>query len=69
MGAQHQHHYVWIYTLLVVIVSVTSFKTVVGLVDGMYTVMAIPTMTSALLLAPKVNRAAKDYFSRLESLR
>jgi AGCS family alanine or glycine:cation symporter len=41
--------------------------------DGMYATMAIPTMTSALLLAPRVNRAARDYFARhraeLEALR
>lgn len=64
LGAQHQHHYIWIYTILVIIGSVVSLKTVVGLLDGMYAVMAIPTMISALLLAPKVNRAAKDYFAR-----
>lgn len=64
IGAQHQHHYVWIYTVLVVLGSVTTLKTIIGLLDGMYALMAIPTMISALLLAPKVNRAAKDYFIR-----
>lgn len=64
IGAQHQHHYIWIYTILIIVGAVTSLKTVVGLLDGMYAVMAIPTMVSALLLAPKVNRAAKDYFAR-----
>lgn len=64
IGAQHQHHYVWIYTALVIIGAVVTLETVVGLIDGMYAVMAIPTMVSALILAPKVNRAAKDYFAR-----
>lgn len=69
VGAEHQHHYIWIYTLLVVAGSITTFKTVVGLIDGMYAVMAIPTMVSALLLAPKVNHAARLYFTRGEPTR
>lgn len=64
IGAQHQHHYIWIYTALVIIGAVVTLETVVGLIDGMYAVMAIPTMASALILAPKVNRAAQDYFAR-----
>jgi len=40
---------------------------VVHLIDGMFAVMAIPTMITAMLLAPKVKEAAKDYFSRIES--
>lgn len=62
IGAQHQHHYVWIYALLIVLGSVVSVQAVIGLVDGFYAMMAIPTMISALLLAPRVNRAAMRYF-------
>jgi len=64
IGAQHQHYYVWIYSVLVIVGSVVTLETVVGLMDGMYATMAIPTMTSALLLAPHVNRAARAYFAR-----
>lgn len=64
IGAQHQHHYIWIYATLVVLGSVVSLRAVIGLVDGLYATMAIPTMVSALLLAPRVNRAARDYFAR-----
>lgn len=63
-GAQVQHHYIWFYGTLILIGSVVSLDTVLGLIDGMYAVMAIPTMTASLLLAPKVNAAARDYFSR-----
>jgi AGCS family alanine or glycine:cation symporter len=48
----------------VVFGSVTSLTAIIGLIDGLYATMAIPTMISALLLAPKVNRAARDYFQR-----
>jgi AGCS family alanine or glycine:cation symporter len=33
---------------------------------GMYALMAIPTMLSALILAPKVMAAAREYFEGLE---
>lgn len=62
IGAERQHHYVWIYTLLVVIGAVASLEAVIGLIDGMYAVMAIPTMVSTLLLARKVNEATAAYF-------
>jgi len=64
IGARHQHHYVWIYAALVVFGSVTSLTAIIGLIDGLYATMAIPTMISSLLLAPKVNRAAREYFQR-----
>lgn len=64
IGAQYQKHYIWFYAVLVVIGAVASLKLIVAVVDSMYALMAIPTMTSALLLAPKVNEAARQYFSR-----
>ncbi len=63
IGAERQHYYVWIYSVLIVVGAVVTLETVIGLIDGMYATMAIPTMISALLLAPRVNRAAKDYFT------
>ncbi|MCH8545017.1 MAG: alanine:cation symporter family protein [Alcanivorax sp.] len=64
LGAEHQHHYIWFYGALILIGSVVSLDMVLGLVDGMYAVMAVPTMIASLLLAPKVNAAARDYFRR-----
>lgn len=65
IGAKYQHHYLWIYTALVILGSTVSINTVLGLLDGMYAVMAIPTMLSTLLLAKKVNQEARRYFSAL----
>lgn len=64
IGAERQHYYVWIYTVMVVAGAVVSLDTVIGLIDGMYAMMAIPTMTSTLLLAPRVRAATIDYFRR-----
>ena len=41
--------------------------TVNGLILGSYATMAIPTMISAIYLAPKVNQAARKYFDKLAS--
>lgn len=62
IGARFQHHYIWFYVLLVLLGAVASLQIVVSLVDSMYALMAIPTMLSALLLAPRVNEAARRYF-------
>lgn len=64
IGARYQHYYIWWYLVLVVLGAVTSLKLVISVVDSMYALMAIPTMTSALLLAPKVNRAAREYLQQ-----
>ncbi|WP_269618735.1 alanine:cation symporter family protein [Zhongshania sp. BJYM1] len=60
--ARYQHDCIWFYLLLIIAGSVASLNLVVNLVDSMYALMAIPTMTSALLLAPKAN-AARAYFA------
>ncbi|GAB2199125.1 alanine/glycine:cation symporter family protein [Sessilibacter sp. MAH4] len=68
IGADRQHYYVWFYTGLVVLGAVVSLKAVVNFIDGMYALMAIPTMVSTLILAPRVNAAAKRYFNREQNL-
>lgn len=66
VGAQHQHHYRWFYVLLIVVGSVLSIDAVVGLITGMYGLMAIPTVVSTVVLAPRVLAHARDYLSRNE---
>lgn len=64
-GTRYETAYIWFYTLLIIAGAVASLRAVIGLIDGMYATMAIPTMVSTLLLAPKVRSAARDYFRRL----
>ncbi|WP_321394463.1 amino acid carrier protein [Emcibacter sp.] len=66
IGAEREHYYVWFYVALIVVGAVASLKAVIGLIDGMYAVMAIPTMTSTLLLAPRVMERARIYFRDLD---
>lgn len=65
IGAERQHYYNYFYVVMVIFGAVVSIDAVINLIDGMFAVMAIPTMTSALLLSPKVRAAAKDYFARM----
>lgn len=64
-GAQRQHLYIYFYLSMIIVGSISSLKAVLGLIDGMYAMMAIPTMVSALILAPKVMEQAKIYFAKL----
>jgi len=65
-GTKREKYYVWAYVLLITAGAVASLEAVVSLFDGAYAIMAIPTMLSTLVLAPKVRAAARDYFSRLD---
>lgn len=64
-GADKEKYYTPLYIALVVGGALVSLDMVNGLIIGMYAVMAIPTMVSTLLLAPRVNEAATDYFASL----
>jgi AGCS family alanine or glycine:cation symporter len=64
-GTRFESWYVWFYVGLVVFGAMASLRAVIGLIDGLYAKMAIPTMLSTLALAPRVRAAANDYFSRL----
>lgn len=66
-GTAMQKYYTLAYMLLITIGAVASMEAVINLFDGVYATMAIPTMVSTILLAPKVIEVAKDYFKRLDA--
>ena len=66
-GSHREKYYLWAYMLLIVAGSVVSLDIVINLLDGAYATMAIPTMVSTLLLAPKVKAVATKYFARLDA--
>lgn len=63
-GAHNKHYYNYFYICTIFIGSITTIDMVVNLIDGMFALMAIPTMLGTILLAPKVIKASKDYFMR-----
>ncbi len=63
-GAHNKHYYNYFYVFSIFVGSIVSIDIVVNLVDGMFAMMAIPTMISTMLLAPKVVEASKNYYAR-----
>lgn len=64
VGAEYGHLYRYIYTVMIVAGSVVSLDIVVNLIDSGFALMAVPTVVSTILLAPKVMEASRDYFRR-----
>jgi AGCS family alanine or glycine:cation symporter len=64
LGKRFEQAYVWFYLGLILIGAISSLTLVINLIDIMYAVMAIPTMISTVLLAPKVKEEAKKYFNQ-----
>ena len=65
-GADKKRYYNYFYIFTIFIGSVASIDIVVNMIDGMFAMMAIPTVTATILLSPKVIKASKDYFLRKE---
>lgn len=65
LGAEYADFYKYLYLAMIVVGAVMSMEIVFNFMIGMYGLMAIPTMVATLILAPKVNAAAKTYFAEL----
>lgn len=50
------------FVIMIVFAAIASLEVVKNLIDLSYALMVIPNMIAVLLLAPKVNQAAKSYF-------
>jgi AGCS family alanine or glycine:cation symporter len=66
IGAERQHYYNYFYIFMIFLGAIGTIDAVISFMDGMFAVMAIPTMTSAILLSPKVVAAARDYVRRMD---
>ena len=65
LGAEKKHYYNYFYLTSILFASVASLDMMINLIDGFYAVMAFPTMIASILLAPKVMKEAKIYFSKM----
>ena len=61
--------YNWFFVIMIVFAAVASLELVKNLIDLSYALMVIPNMIAILLLAPKVNKAAKAYFQKMKNER
>lgn len=61
IGARYADYYNAAYVVFIVVASVASVDAVISFADGLFALMAIPTMTSTLRLAPRVMNAFRRY--------
>ncbi len=66
-GVKYKSWYRVVYVLSLILGAMISLDLVINFLDGMFAIMAIPTVISTLVLAPKVMTAAKLYFEKLEA--
>ncbi|MFH2055025.1 MAG: sodium:alanine symporter family protein [bacterium] len=64
-GSRFGGYYVYVYVLSLIPAALWSQDTIINMLDTSFALMSIPTLTGALLLSPKVYRATKDYFHRM----
>lgn len=67
IGDKNKHYYNYFYILSIILGATTSLALMINLIDGIFALMAIPTMTATLILAPRVVKEAKAYFKRMKS--
>lgn len=66
-GVKAGKYYDYFYLITIVLGAILSMQDVMNIIDVAYALMAIPTMLSGFMLAPRVMKEAKAYFGRLDS--
>ena len=66
IGANRKHYYNFLYILSIVLAATTEFEVMINFIDGIFALMAIPTMFATIILAPKVVKEIKAYRSRMK---
>ena len=67
VGVNASKWYDYFYLATIIFGAVVSMDLVINIIDVAYALMAIPTMLSGFILAPKVMKEAKSYFSRMKA--
>ncbi|RXJ51425.1 alanine/glycine:cation symporter family protein [Gelidibacter gilvus] len=65
-GAHNKHYYNYFYIASILLGAMTPLSMMLNLIDGTFALMAIPTMTATILLAPKVVKEIKAYAKRMK---
>ncbi|WP_394340213.1 alanine/glycine:cation symporter family protein [Marinirhabdus gelatinilytica] len=65
-GAENKKVYNIFYIASIILGATTSLSMMINLIDTFFALMAIPTMFTTIVLAPKVLKEAKRYFSTLK---
>jgi AGCS family alanine or glycine:cation symporter len=67
LGDRWGGRYTYVYLGSILLGAVWTQDLVINMLDTAFALMAVPTVTTALILSPKVSAAARDYFSRYRS--
>jgi AGCS family alanine or glycine:cation symporter len=67
LGADKKHYYNYVYIASILMGATTSLSMMINLIDGFFALMAIPTMTATLIMAPRVIIEIKAYFRRMKN--
>jgi len=67
IGAKSSKYYNYFYLVTIIFGAVASMADIMNIIDIAYALMAIPTMVSGFILAPKVLTEAKSYFKRMKT--
>jgi len=67
IGADKKHYFNYFYIASILIGATSSLEMMINLIDGAFALMAIPTMLSTIILAPKVVKELKAYKMRLKA--
>ncbi len=65
VGTKHKHFYNYFYIASIIVGATYPLSSMLNLIDGSFALMAIPTMTATILMAPRVMKEARKYFYKL----
>ena len=65
VGVKHQHFYNYFFIASILLGATSDLETMINLIDSAFALMAIPTMLTTLILAPKVMEKTKKYVQKL----
>ena len=64
-GDRYKHYYNYVYIISILIGATTTLTMMINLIDGFFALMAIPTMTATIILAPRVVKEIKIYINKI----
>jgi AGCS family alanine or glycine:cation symporter len=68
-GVKSKTWYYYAYIISILIGATTSLEMMINLIDGVFALMAIPTMIATIILAPDVLAESQRYFSKYQKPR
>jgi AGCS family alanine or glycine:cation symporter len=69
VGAKYKHFYNYLFIASIILGATSDLDTMISLIDSAFALMAIPTMLTTIILAPKVMKELKKYRQKLKAER